>query len=113
MQTKRLFQATVLVFALSFGHAASDSAQATESGPSQFIQQLASQAIKVLSSPNGSLREREDKFRNLLRDDFAMQQIGRFVVGPYWRRMTPDQRRTYMKLFGEWVLKTSSIRLGG
>ena len=78
-----------------------------------FIEQLASQAIKVLSSPNGSLQEREDKFRTLLRNDFAMKDIGRFVVGTYWRRMNPEQREEYLKLFSEWVLKTYSIRLGG
>ncbi|MEM9681735.1 MAG: ABC transporter substrate-binding protein [Pseudomonadota bacterium] len=113
MQSKRLFKAAVFVLALTFGQVAGDNAKAAEGDPGQFIQQLASQAIKVLSSPDGSLQEREDKFRALLRDDFAMHQIGRFVVGPYWRRMSPEQRQTYMKLFGEWVLKTYSIRLGG
>lgn len=79
MQTKRLFQAAVFVLALTVGHAANSNAKAAEGDPGQFIQQLASQAIKVLSSPDGSLQEREDKFRALLRDDFAMQ-IGRAHV---------------------------------
>ncbi len=81
--------------------------------PIIFIQKLADQAINVLSTENGSLKDREDRFRDLLRDDFAMDKIGRFVVGGYWRKMSDKQRDTYQKLFSEWVLKTYSARLGG
>src|SRR3546814_15248195 len=42
-----------------------------------------------------------------------MEQIGQFVAGGYWRRMSAAQRDTYLKLFSEWVLKTYSVRLGG
>jgi len=50
----------------------------------------------------------EPKFRQILRDDFAMdKKIGRFVAGRYWREMAPKQKRTYQKLFSEWVLKTA------
>ena len=28
-----------------------------------------------------------------------MEKIGRFVVGLYWKQMSPDQRRDYQKLF--------------
>lgn len=113
MNTYRILQATVLVFTLALGHTAAAESQAAGGNPGIFIEQLASQAIKVLSSPNGSIQEREQKFRDMLRDDFALEQIGQFVVGIYWRRMSPEQRETYMKLFGEWVLKTYSVRLGG
>jgi phospholipid transport system substrate-binding protein len=91
--------------------AAQSDAERTD--PGNFIQTLANQAIEILSSPDRSLREREDKFREFLRDDFAMDIIGRFVAGRYWRKMTPSQQETYQKLFSEWVLKTYSIRLGG
>jgi phospholipid transport system substrate-binding protein len=113
MNTNRILQVTALVFALTLGHTATAESQAVAGDPGIFIEQLASQAIKVLSSSSGSLHEREEKFRDMLRDDFAMDQIGQFVVGTYWRRMSPEQRETYMKLFGEWVLKTYSVRLGG
>lgn len=87
--------------------------KARNEGPGDFIQTLGNRAIKILSSPSRSIREREEKFRGILRDDFAMDKIGRFVAGRHWREMTPDQKRTYRKLFSEWVLKTYSIRLGG
>jgi phospholipid transport system substrate-binding protein len=113
MKKTRILQAVVLVFTLALAHTAIAESEAAAGDPGNFIEQLASQAIKVLSSSNGSLQEREEKFRTMLRDDFAMDQIGQFVVGVYWRRMSPEQRKTYMKLFGEWVLKTYSVRLGG
>jgi phospholipid transport system substrate-binding protein len=113
MKKNRILQAAAVILALTFSQAAVADSKAAAGNPEVFIEQLASQAIKVLSSPNGSLKEREDKFRTLLRDDFAMNDIGRFVVGPFWRRMTPAQRTEYLDLFGEWILKTYSIRLGG
>lgn len=113
MSKRRIIHAIALVLGLSLGHSAIAESKAAAGDPGNFIQQLASQAIQVLSSPNGSLRERENRFRDLLRDDFAMEQISQFVVGPYWRRMDAGQRETYQKLFSEWVLKTYSIRLGG
>ncbi len=113
MSTNRILQVAVLVFTVALGHTATAESQAEAADPGNFIEQLASQAIKVLSSSSGSLQEREEKFRSILRDDFAMDQIGQFVAGTYWRRMSPEQRDTYMKLFGEWVLKTYAVRLGG
>lgn len=113
MKEIRILPAAVLIFGLVLGHTATAESKTAAGNPEVFIEQLASKAIKVLSSPDGSLEEREDKFRTLLRNDFAMKDIGRFVVGTYWRRMNPEQRGEYLKLFSEWVLKTYSIRLGG
>lgn len=113
MKKIRILQAAVAIFALTLGHTATAESKSAAGNPEVFIEQLASQAIKVLSSQDGSLKEREDKFRMLLRNDFAMNDIGRFVVGTYWRRMSPEQRTDYLDLFGEWILKTYSIRLGG
>ena len=112
-QKNRILHAVVLIVGLCMAQGTATQSNAGSNDPGQFIEQLASQAIKVLSSPNGSLQERENKFRDLLRDDFAMEQIGQFVAGAYWRRMSDEQRQTYLKLFSEWVLKTYSIRLGG
>ena len=113
MKPYRILQAATLVVALTFGQAAIADSSAKASDPGRFIEQLASRAIKVLSSRDGSLQEREERFRDMLREDFAMNDIGRFVLGTYWRRMSADQRETYLKLFSEWVLKTYSVRLGG
>ncbi len=105
--------ASLLLITASATHAAAASSDSSAADPSHFIKNLADQAIQVLSTPNGSLRQREDKFRELLRNDFAMDKIGRFVVGGYWRKMDETQRARYQKLFSQWVLRTYSVRLGG
>ncbi len=79
----------------------------------RFIQALADQAISVLSDSQGTLEERERDFHGLLNDSFAMSLIGRFVVGRYWKTMTPDQQAEYQALFAAWVSKSYSARLGG
>lgn len=82
--------------------------------PDTFIRTLADEAISVLAKKNGStLAEREEKFRSVLSDDFAMDRIGRFAAGRYWRQMSRDERRDYQKLFTEWVMKSYAIRFGG
>ena len=81
--------------------------------PAEFIQGLADEAISVLSDQRGTIAEREQKFRTVLRDDFAMKKIGRFAIGKYWRNMSTEQKRLYQKLFEEWILKTYSVRFGG
>ena len=95
------------------GQSAKADMPAEKPEPARFIEGLANEAIQVLTASRGSLTEREETFRRLLRDDFAMEKIGRFVVGPHWRRMTPEQQAEYQKLFAEWVLKSYSARLGG
>lgn len=79
----------------------------------QFIQGLANKALKVLRDDGGSLEARESEFQTLLYDGFALDRIGRFVVGSHWRKMSTEQQEDYQQLFKQWVLKTYSIRLGG
>jgi phospholipid transport system substrate-binding protein len=81
--------------------------------PAKFIQGLANEAIAVLRDRQGSLDEREKRFRAVLKDNFAMAKIGRFAVGKFWRKMNTDQRQQYQQLFEKWILKTYSIRFGG
>ncbi len=88
-------------------------AQDAATKPAEFIQGLADEAISVLSDRRGTIDEREQKFRTVLRDHFAMKKIGRFAAGKYWREMSNDQKHQYQKLFEEWILKTYSIRFGG
>ncbi len=82
-------------------------------GAEAFIKSLADSAIAVLSDETVTLEEREARFRGLLNDGFALDEIGRFVVGRHWRGMSPDQQVDYREVYGEWVLKTYSARLGG
>ena len=82
-------------------------------GPAQFIKALAEEAIEVLQSKDATLAERQTKFHALLKERFAVRTIGRFVLGRYWRRTTPEQQREYFELFADWIAKTYAVRFGG
>jgi phospholipid transport system substrate-binding protein len=67
----------------------------------------------VLSDKSIPLADREAKIRDLLRKNFDLETIGRFVLSKYWRTATPDQQSDYQALFSEFVLRTYARRLGG
>ena len=95
--------------------AALPAAAATKTSPAeaqQFIQTLGDEAVKVLSDKAIPLSQREVSIRELLRKNFDLETIGRFVLSRYWRTITADQQAEYMSLFSEYVLRTYARRLG-
>ena len=82
-------------------------------GAAKFIQSLADQAIAVLQSKDTTLSQRETEFRELLKRGFAIRAIGRFLLGPYWKKATDQQKEEYFQLISDWIVKTYAIRFGG
>lgn len=80
---------------------------------SRFIAGLGTEAIRMLRATKGRLADREAALRRILTKDFDIAFIGRFVLGRYWRALTPAQRNAYLEAFGGYVLRTYSMRLGG
>jgi phospholipid transport system substrate-binding protein len=87
--------------------------QQTVDGAVKFMEWLANQAITILQQTDGGLEVREQKFRALLKDGFAMEFVARFVLGKHWRRTSAEERTAYLTVFTEYVLKTYSRRMGG
>ena len=54
--------------------------------------------------------ERFARFRDLLREDFDVPGIARFVLGRYWNLATEEQRAEFVKLFEEYIARAYSIR---
>lgn len=109
MRFRRLIAPVILIAVLS----ASGASRAAVNDAAQFINQLGNQAIDTLRATNLTLDQREARFRGLLSRGFDLRFIGRFVLGRYWRTATPDQQTDYLTLYGEFLLKTYSARLGG
>lgn len=84
---------------------------AEPSAASLLVMDLGDKAIDVLATKELTPRQREDRFRVLLRRGFDLPLIGRFVLGPHWRRASRDQRNEFQQVFGEYVVKTYSSRL--
>ena len=78
-----------------------------------FIHKLATTGVAMMEKKDISHAERDREFHRIVREGFALEAVGRFVVGRHWRRMTKDQQAEYQELFAEWLLKSYASRLGG
>jgi phospholipid transport system substrate-binding protein len=78
--------------------------------PAAFINDLGNEALAALS-PAASPQQRVVAFRALFRRDFDVSQIARFVLGPYWRVATPEQRQEFLRLFTNYIALAYSTRL--
>lgn len=101
--------AVVLILSTTAAHAE----RPNPGDAARFIQNLGDRAIATLRQRNLSMSAREQTFRRLLAEGFALDLIGRFAMGRHWRRATPVQRSDYTSLFSVYILKTYSKRLGG
>jgi phospholipid transport system substrate-binding protein len=77
---------------------------------SQFIQNLASNALNSIAGQRLSDDETTQRFRTLLRENFDLKTIGRFALGPYWNAATPDQRQTYQQEFENMIVDAYALR---
>lgn len=101
------YVAASLILLLSFGVFA-DHARADETAQqaSEFIENLAEEAVNALSEPDITREEREARFKKLLSDHFAVTTIGQWVLGRYWRTATLEERKEFLVLFEELLVVT-------
>lgn len=71
-----------------------------------FVQGLADKAVAALTEPGVPDAQREARIRQLLDDYFAVDTIGQWVLGRYWRGADPEQRRQYLQLFRDMIVVT-------
>jgi phospholipid transport system substrate-binding protein len=77
--------------------------------PATFINNLGHQLQLVTS--NTSTVQRLAGFRELFHDDFDVPGLGRFVLGRFWRILTPSEQQEFLALFENYVVYTYSDRL--
>jgi phospholipid transport system substrate-binding protein len=73
-------------------------AQNAQPEAARFISNLAERAISGLTDARLSDAERSQRFAALLRENFDVPVIGRFVLGRYWNTATEQQRAEYLRL---------------
>ena len=71
---------------------------------SQFIEGLADKAIGALTEENVPRDKRIGRFRELLKEHFAVATIGRWVLGRYWNRASEAEREEYLELFEDLIV---------
>jgi phospholipid transport system substrate-binding protein len=91
----------LLAFALvvTTGISAAPSDAAVEDTPMAFIRALGAQALAVIHRHDLTPPSKMSYFDTLVRRDFDLPGISRFVLGPYWRVASPAQRQEFADLF--------------
>jgi phospholipid transport system substrate-binding protein len=107
----RRFQICVLAFWFAAASFVSAGAAPSEP-PDVFIKTLSQEAISSLTRNSISSEEREKRFRDLFTKNFDIPGIGQFVLGLHWRRATPEQRREFLALFEDFIVKSYAKQFG-
>lgn len=81
-------------------------------GATRFIQNLTKSAVDSLAAKDITPGQREKLFGELLRQNFALDSISKWVLGRYWRKATPNERDRYRALFEKLLVKTYARRFG-
>src|SRR6185312_10524423 len=74
-----------------------------------FVADLGKRAIVVLTS-NAAEASREQQFGALFEEGFDVPGIARFVLGPYWRTASDEQRQDFEKLFKAYIVHAYAVR---
>ena len=72
--------------------------------PAGFIRILGNQGLEVIRS-SATLDQKATYFHQVLRQDFDLSDISRFVLGPYWRVASKAQRREFRALFDDYLVR--------
>lgn len=92
------------------GSSANGVPAAAAADPAALISSLGSQALEVLGKGTPQ-SQRVARFRELLREDFDVPAIARFVLGRYWNVATEEQRAEFVRLFEDYIALAYSTRL--
>ncbi|MCB1681783.1 MAG: ABC transporter substrate-binding protein [Rhodospirillales bacterium] len=79
-------------------------------GSKTLIEDIASRGIGFLADKSLTQDKREAEFRKLLNDNFDMDTIGRFALGRFWRTTSDVQKKEYLKLFNEMIVRVYTAR---
>jgi phospholipid transport system substrate-binding protein len=105
-----LLRAFAITLVASPGAAAAPSSTAVVETPLEFISVLGNRGLEVIRSA-ASVSTKATYFRQMLRQDFDLPGMSRFVLGRYWRIASHRQRREFRHLFEEDLLHFYGTRL--
>jgi phospholipid transport system substrate-binding protein len=116
---RRLFSAVVIALAtlaspnLAWAQAApAATAQVVDPKAAQaFIKQLSDKAFGVLRDKSLTPATREARFRELLRQGFALDKVSSAVLGKNRRTATPAQLAAFNEAFPDYVIRIYASRL--
>ena len=78
--------------------------------PEVFVQSTVNRASEVLNNKS-SKEEKINKLKDIAKETVDINGIGLYTLGSYRKGLSDNQKEKYLKLFGEYFLKTFSSRL--
>lgn len=81
------------------------SAQANQTAQT-FVEGMADEAIQALTAEGVSREDRMTRFRILLKANFDVPLIGRWVLGRSWRGASDMEKAEYLTLFEDYIVVT-------
>jgi phospholipid transport system substrate-binding protein len=106
----RLAKSFALALVMIAGLAAAPRPAAADTAPVAFIRALGDQALTVIRS-DLPLAEKAAYFGRMVRQDFDLTDICRFVLGPYWRLARPAERQEFCELLTDDLVRLYGRRL--
>jgi len=100
----------VLALAVIAGLSAPPRPAAADEPPVAFIRALGDQAVSVIRSPM-PLPNKAYYFDQMVRQDFDLTGIARFVLGAYWRAASPAERQQFCDGFADRLVRTYGRQL--
>lgn len=97
----RLIGLTLLCVTVSASAARSQSAH---DSPRAFVDDLGKRTISYLADKESPFESRKDRLRSLLREGFAVERIGRFVLGKYRRMSEPAAVDEFVDVFEDYIV---------
>ena len=68
-----------------------------------FIRRMVDRALEILAQTDKPEQERIAELERLLEEATDLDLIAKLVLGSYWRKATPEQRRRYLDLFRKMI----------
>lgn len=102
-----------ILIALFFTHQvkADNTDPAEQEKAALFIRALSNRVIDVLGKVDITDEERVDYFRDIFNDGFAVNKIGKLVLGRHRKKATKEELTDYYELFPEFLIKLYATRL--
>jgi phospholipid transport system substrate-binding protein len=105
-----LVKGCALAIAVIAGVAAAPRPVAAAETPAQFIGILGTDVLAEMRS-FAPMDQKEAYFRQMLDQDADLDAISRFILGPYWRIASTEQRQEFQKLFEDYIIRADGPTL--
>ena len=79
---------------------------------SGFIQMTGQELVAAINDTRADLATRRLRVAAVLRRAVDVENVGRFIIGRWWRQASPAEQQEYIKLFEETLIRNLSARFG-